>query len=666
MTAGPAGVANGFSFGPVLSADGKAVAFASAATDLIAGDTNGQDDVFAVANAPPTIGVDRASLRFAAVTTPTSFASQTGTQQVRLTKAGVGIASWTTTSSDPWLVVSPTAGTGSAALHVSVRHAGALPLSGVRSGLVRVTLTGSNQPLSIAVTLRLFASGSSGPPEGQVDTPIDFQTSVTGAVPFTGWAVDDVEVSQVTICRAAFGQEVAPIDPNCGGRAQLFVGSAVFIDGARPDVAGLFASYPANTKAGWGFMVLTNMLPNQGNGTYRFFAWAKDREGNAVQIGTRTMTCANAAATKPFGAIDTPTQGGGASGTAFVNFGWALTPLPKMIPVDGSTIAVLIDGAAVGTVTYNNPRADIQALFPGLNNTNGAIGFRALDTTVLPNGLHTISWTVVDNHGAVEGIGSRFFTVANSGSPVTAGAAVTAPSARLTAAAPATSSSLLGRRGWDLAAPLELFEPDAAGLIVVRSEEVSRVELHLGDGPQAGHLRTSEGLSTIPVGSRFDPATGVFTWAPGVGFVGAYDLVFVSDGGSASARTRDVRIVLQPKGSHLSGPQLVIDTPRWQQDVGQPFVLAGWAADLDAPLGTGVATVRAYPLTGGLPVFLGATAYGGARPDVAAVHGAPFEAVGFGLPVQGLLPGHYDLAVFAWSTELADFAPAKIVRITVR
>ena len=27
---------------------------------------------------------------------------------------------------------------------------------------------------------------------------------------------------------------------------------------------------PANTRAGWGFMVLTNMLPDQGNGTYQF------------------------------------------------------------------------------------------------------------------------------------------------------------------------------------------------------------------------------------------------------------------------------------------------------------------------------------------------------------------------------------------------------------
>lgn len=86
--------------------------------------------------------------------------------------------------------------------------------------------------------------------------------------------------------------------------------------------------------------------------------------------------------------------------------------------------------------------------------------------------------------------------------------------------------------------------------------------------------------------------------------------------------------------------QVVIDTPRSQQDVGQPFVLAGWAADLDATQGTGIATLHAwaYPLTGGPPVFLGATAYGGARPDVAAVHGDEFEASGFGLTVQGLIP----------------------------
>jgi hypothetical protein len=51
---------------------------------------------------------------------------------------------------------------------------------------------------------------------------------------------------------------------------------------------------------------------------------------------------------------------------------------------------------------------------------------------------------------------------------------------------------------------------------------------------------------------------------------------------------------------------------------------------------------------------------------VAAVHGDEFAASGFGLEVQGLVPGHYDVAVFAWSMERADFAPASTVRVTIR
>jgi hypothetical protein len=34
--------------------------------------------------------------------------------------------------------------------------------------------------------------------------------------------------------------------------------------------------------------------------------------------------------------------------------------------------------------------------------------------------------------------------------------------------------------------------------------------------------------------------------------------------------------------------------------------------------------------------------------------------------VQGLAHGNYDLAVFAWSTDAADFVPAAVVRVTVR
>jgi hypothetical protein len=73
----------------------------------------------------------------------------------------------------------------------------------------------------------------------------------------------------------------------------------------------------------------------------------------------------------------------------------------------------------------------------------------------------------------------------------------------------------------------------------------------------------------------------------------------------------------------------------------------------------------AYPASGGAPIFLGATEYGGKRPDVAAVYGHQFTDSGFGLIAQGLSAGDYDLALFAWSTETMGFVAPKIVRVRV-
>jgi hypothetical protein len=627
----------------------------------------------------PSMTLDKTSIRFGATTSAGMFAAKTSAQGVRLTQAGAGNVSWTATATRPWLQVSPASGTGPANLSISVVPDPNLPAAGIADGAIIFTYAGaSNTPGPVAVRLTLTPAGSSSNVFGVVETPANSTTGVTGAVPFTGWALDDIEVVTVSICRAAVAGEAPVIDARCGGAAQFFIGSAVFIDGARPDVQGAFPSHPLNSRAGWGFMVLTNMLPAQGNGRYDFSIYAQDREGAWFLLGTRTMTCDNANAVRPFGTIDTPSQGGVASGASYVNFGWALTPvgptLPgKIIPLDGSTITVIVDGIARGTVSYNHERPDIEGLFPNYRNTqgpNGAIGFRVIDTTALTNGLHTISWIVTDDQGVTEGLGSRFFTVSNSTGTTTPGE-VLAPirTQQVVDAAPVLVEDVLGRRGWDDRSPMRRYEPGVGGRVLVRAEEVDRIELRLSADPSAaysGWLRTSAGLAPLPVGSSLQGS--FFTWAPGAGFVGTYDLVFVRDANTAAQRRQEVRVVLQPKSSGLVGPQVVIDTPRPQQDVVQPFVVAGWSADLRAQDSTGIDTLHvwAYPLDGHAPVFLGAAPYGGRRPDVAAIHGDRFEESGFGLLVQGLPAGAYDLAVFAWSIDIADFVPAKVVRVNVR
>jgi hypothetical protein len=69
----------------------------------------------------------------------------------------------------------------------------------------------------------------------------------------------------------------------------------------------------------------------------------------------------------------------------------------------------------MGHPTFNQFRSDIPSFFPGLCNSDGAVGFFYIDTTKLANGLHTIFWVAYDNAGHGDGLGSRYFTVGNAG-----------------------------------------------------------------------------------------------------------------------------------------------------------------------------------------------------------------------------------------------------------
>ncbi len=238
-------------------------------------------------------------------------------------------------------------------------------------------------------------------------------------------------------------------------------------------------------------------------------------------------------------------------------------------------------------------------------------------------------------------------------------------------AAPLDQSAVSARRGYNLDAPFRLYSVEPSGRVTIFGEEVDLFEVRLGQAEAqtySGYLRVGRDLTALPIGSRLDATTGVFSWQPGVGFLHTYDLVFVRWQDGRAVSRQEVRFELGPKRSELVGPQMVIDTPRAQADVAQPFVAAGWSVDLGALSGTGVSTIHvwAYPLTGGSPVFVGVASIGGQRPDVGAIYGDRFGTSGFGVVVDGLAPGNYDLALFPWSTASNGFLPAKTVRLTIR
>jgi hypothetical protein len=622
----------------------------------------GQSFTVTQAGSGPSMSVDKPSLFFGAETNGQSFLRKTSTQTVRLSQSGAGTVSWVATPSVPWITVSPASGTGSATLNVSVNFVNGLPGAGSIAGTVAMTFSGAGLPSGpLTIGLTLFAPGSPSAPIGALDTPADGSTGVTGSIAVTGWALDDIEVTQVRILR----------DPVAGEGAGLIpIGTGVFVDGSRPDVAGIFSASPRATRGGWGYLMLTNFLPNLGNGTFRIHAYADDVEGRTTLIGSRTITCTNSTATTPFGAIDTPDQGATVSGIVN-NFGWVLTRSPARADPPNGTVTVLVDGVAVGSPGSWGSRPDLTSLFPATTygGITNALGVFALNTTTLSNGLHTIAWVVTASDGQSAGVGSRYFIVQNAG----AGVEEALSDQGDIDSAPQDRSPIAARRGYDLSSPFHGYSVGESGRTTVYGEEVDRFELALG-APAPGttltaYLRTNGGFAALPAGSHLDEESGVFVWQPGVGFLNSYDFVFVRRDGARAIARQEVRLVINPKGSNRVGAQVVIDFPAAaERATGLPLVVAGWAIDADADAGTGVDAVHvwAYPAGGGEPVFLGAADYGGRRPDVAAIYGPRFRDSGYGLVVNTLPPGSYDLAVFAWSTVAGDFVPARVVRVTVR
>ncbi len=162
---------------------------------------------------PPTMTLDKTSLRFGAVSNLVTLKGLStinlippSPQIVRLTQSGSGPVTWTVTTNQWWLGVSPASGSGSADLAVSLQGGIGPPFGSPATAIVTVAFTGAtNATATVEVTLTHFPPTASQGPFGVVDTPLDNTTGVTGAVPFTGWALDDVEVTRVMVCRAAVG-----------------------------------------------------------------------------------------------------------------------------------------------------------------------------------------------------------------------------------------------------------------------------------------------------------------------------------------------------------------------------------------------------------------------------------------------------------------------------
>ena len=479
----------------------------------------------------PEIAINRSTLNFGA----NNSGESTGSQRILISNSGGGTLEWSVSANVPWLSFTPTYGTNSGNINVSVNTSGLAV--GSYTGIITITCPGaSNSPQTVTVNLTIMSASQEQPPFGSFETPVH-GSAVRSSIPVTGWVLDDVEVESVKIYNGS-----------------AYVGDAVFVEGARPDVELAYPDYPKNYRAGWGYMLLTYFLPNGGNGTYTLHAKAADSAGNQVLLGSKTITVDNANAVKPFGAIDTPTQGGTASGDNFINWGWVLTPQPNSIPGDGKTINVWVDGVNIGNPTYNNYRADIAGLFPDYANSNGAGGYFYIETTAYNDGFHTIQWTATDNAGNSDGIGSRYFNIQNSNTQETSSmTGVTNRNQSL----PAIMTESLKDLPVDQSIPVSIrkgfgnnFEPqevyaDNKGLIKIEIKELERVELDFSNSTAdisqiSGYMVVGNQLRSLPIGSKLDSKNGKFYWQPGPGFLGEYRFLFIEKGPNMHMRRKNI------------------------------------------------------------------------------------------------------------------------------
>jgi hypothetical protein len=508
----------------------------------LASNQTGQDYT-AATTVPSEISLSRTQLNFGA----SRSGNHTNFQTFLIRNSGNGILNWTLSNNAEWLSCSPETGSGDGEVSVFVDATGLS--EGTYTGSITISdPDASNSPQTVNVTLQVYNSTTS--PFGSFDTPIQGST-VMSSVPFTGWVLDDIETQSVQLFRE-------------NGNSMVYIGDALFVEGARPDVELAYPGYPNNHKAGWGYMMLTNFLPNGGNGTFNIHAIATDQEVNQVTLGTKTIICDNANAVKPFGAIDTPAQGGTAFGSDYINFGWALTPLPNTIPIDGSTIQVWVDGVPIGNPVYNQYRKDIATLFPDYNNSNGAVGYFYLDTTKYENGVHTIAWSAEDDAGNKDGIGSRYFTIQNLGG-----------SSNHTAYSySAEHSDNLARLNDLLKMPIDYSEPigvikgfnrngvplksypDANGNITIEIRELERIEVRLfpvgaaGQAPLSictGYQVVGSQLRPLPIGATLDSEIGVFYWLPGPAFIGEYRFIFIKKGPNGEMSRVNINVWIEPK-----------------------------------------------------------------------------------------------------------------------
>lgn len=241
----------------------------------------------AIAAAPAAATPTPAELHFGAQLRPDGVVTVTAPQVVFLEREGTDTPAWTATVDRDWLRLSAMRGTAPSMVLVQVPPPVVARAGSRDEGHVTFTLGegAAATTRTIRVTLEVMADGR--PPVGSFDAPADGTVVRGGALRLSGWALDDIDLAAVEICRDPPPR--SPPGRGCGGALQP-LGVASIYDAARPDVAAQFPSAPRGDRSAWTYVLDAGALPRAERGTFRLYAMARDVDGHATLLGIRFVT----------------------------------------------------------------------------------------------------------------------------------------------------------------------------------------------------------------------------------------------------------------------------------------------------------------------------------------------------------------------------------------
>jgi hypothetical protein len=272
-----------------------------------------------------------------------------------------------------------------------------------------------------------------------------------------------------------------------------------------------------------------------------------------------------------------------------------------------------------------------------------------------------VPWITLTSAASGSGPGTVTFSVAPSSDPRVADLAVAGQTVKVNQSVPhtwidepvsGTVNQPFTLRGWAIVRQTTPFCCPESGVDPVEIEA----------SPAGGGAPIRLGLATRQ--DRPDIKAAFGAAYANAGFLGtvrglpAGTYTFTAKARSTQTGEFDTRSVTLTVTTN-SDPAGVVDAPRDNDEVTQPFLVAGWAADLARTSGTGVDAVNvyAYPEAGGNPIFLGTAQYGAwPRPDVgqyykdSAMNGSGFLLLANGLPI-----GRHRIVAFAHSTVSGEF-----------